>query len=789
MPDQLAKYRQKRDFQLTPEPQGNPHPTTKELRFVVQKHSTRRLHYDFRLELGGSLKSWAVPKGPSLDPSDKRLAVHVEDHPMAYANFEGIIPPKQYGAGTVIVWDRGQWLPEGDPVKGYIAGKLKFRLKGEKLSGGWTLVRTRLTGSADKEQWLLIKERDDAARSTGEYNITDALPDSVLVGRPSAAVRDRQPTKQGGKHPPKQSTGLASNAKKSTLPKQLAPQLATLVETAPSEGFWSYEIKFDGYRLLARVSGTEVKLYTRNGRDWSNKLPAQVKAIKELRLASAWLDGEVVVLGPNGAPSFQGLQNAFDSENTDQMQLFLFDLPYLNGYDLRATPLTERRSLLRGILQTSRSAVLRFSEDFVEAPHDILAAACKLSLEGVIGKQRDAPYVSGRSKNWIKLKCRHRQEFIVGGFTTPQGSRSAFGALLLGVHDADGSLRYSGRVGTGFDEKLLRSIYTDLQPLRVPNSPFSNPPRGQMAHGVQWVRPELVAEVSFAQWTENGIVRQAVFHGLRADKPAREISREHAAVIAPAKASRKTWRTDGENVASVIITHPDRVIDQQSGVSKIELARYYEAIAPWLLPQLKARPVALLRAPEGIGAEQFFQKHMARLAIPSVRILDAALDPGHDALMVIESTEALVGAVQVGMVELHTWNATSTAIERPDRVIFDLDPDPSLPWSRMVEAANLTKALLDELGLQCFLKTSGGKGLHLVVPLARRHTWGGDQAILRSCCEAPCHHYSHALQRQDGTTKSNQQNIRRLSAQPPRREYRVGLFRSCASWNPRFDAA
>jgi bifunctional non-homologous end joining protein LigD len=461
-----------------------------------------------------------------------------------------------------------------------------------------------------------------------------------------------------------------------------------------------------------------------------------VRAIKQLGLTSAWLDGEIVVLEKNGAPSFQALQNAFDTEDTQSIQLFLFDLPYLNGYDLRAVPLQQRRAALRSILGKNPLPALHFSEDFRERPHDILAAACKLSLEGVIGKRRDAPYVSGRSKTWIKLKCGQRQEFIVGGYTAPQGSRSGFGALLLGVHDADGELRYAGRVGTGFDEKLLRSVYAALQPLKVSKSAFANPPSGRLAQGVQWVRPTLVAEASFAQWTEGGIVRHAVFHGLRIDKPAREIGREKTDMPDIQKKKSKTaLQKNGDSVAGVAISHPDRVIDPFSGVTKIELARYYEAISARLLPHLKARPVALLRAPEGINAEQFFQKHRAHLAIPKVRILGAKLDPGHEPLMVIDSTEALVGAAQMGTLELHTWNAIATSIERPDRMIFDLDPDPALPWSRMVEAATLTKALLDELGLQSFLKTSGGKGLHLVVPLARRHSWDSVKRFSQAVAE------------------------------------------------------
>lgn len=736
MADKLVTYRRKRDFRVTPEPRGGG-ARAAALRFVVQKHAARRLHYDFRLEMEGVLKSWAVPKGPSLDPEDKRLAVHVEDHPLTYIDFEGVIPPKQYGAGEVQVWDRGRWFPQGDPLAGYKAGKLKFFLRGKKLSGGWTLVRTRLTGSGGKEQWLLIKERDTAARPAAEYNIIEALPDSVL---PKQAARENIPPRRDVEEQRRRETGGHSSdaaaltgAKKAPLPATIGPQLATLVNNLPSQGKWLYELKFDGYRILARAEGKTVRLYTRNGNDWTQKLPGLARAVGSMGLKQAWLDGEIVVLGKNGVPDFQALQNAFEGNRLDRIQYFIFDLPYYAGYDLHRTPLSERRALLRRLLASHAGNGLHFSDDFMENPRHLLATACRLSFEGIIAKRRDASYVAGRSKSWLKLKCGLRQEFVIGGYTDPQGSRPAFGALLLGVQE-DGGLRYVGRVGTGFDENRLRAVHQRLQALAAEHAPFENPPRER---GLHWVKPRLVAEVSFSQWTQDGIIRQAVFHGLRADKPAAEIKREQpqAVCTVPAGQPARLFRPAGNTVAGIKISHPDRVIDKHSGLTKIDLARYYEAVAPSMLPYMKSRPVALVRAPDGIDGELFFQKHDEHSSIPGARFLDKKFDPGHAPLMVLDSVTALVGAAQMGAVEFHSWNATVPAIEHPDRFVLDLDPDPSLPWDTVIEATELTKALLDELGLRSFLKTSGGKGLHIMVPLVRRHSWeevhGFSQGVAR----------------------------------------------------------
>lgn len=722
----LSEYNRKRDFEITAEPSGST-PTGKRkasaLSFVIQKHAARNLHYDFRLELDGVLLSWAVPKGPSLDPSQKRLAVHVEDHPLGYGSFEGSIPAGQYGAGDVIVWDRGVWQPHDEPRTAYAAGKLKFTLVGEKLSGDWTLVRTRLKGSGDKEQWLLIKEKDPQARPAAEYDIVAAEPDSVLSDASLGAPKPTAKPKLKAKAKPKKAA--------TALPEQFSPQLATLVDRAP-EGDWRYEIKFDGYRMLARIRDGEVRLFTRNGHDWTERLPRQAKALQALKLKDSWLDGEMVSLNGDGLPDFQALQNAFDVGRSLDIVYYLFDAPFLNGADQREAPVEQRRAALKAALSGSRSKLLRFSEAFAANQRDIFESACDLSLEGVIGKRAGSPYSSSRNADWIKLKCRLRQEFVIIGYTRPQGSRSGFGALLLAVND-DSGLVYAGRVGTGFDQAALKTIYAQLTPLERKASPLAKPLTSAQARGVHWVEPTLVGEVQFAEWTREGVVRQAAFVGMRSDKPAAQIIHEQprtAKSLKAPKASSAKKTSDGVN-----ITHPERIIDTQSGTQKQQLAAFYQSISEWVLPFLRHRPVSLLRAPEGVDGEQFFQKHSERLAIPNIKQLDPSLDPGHARLMEIDSPRALLGAVQMGTIELHTWGATTDKIETPDLFVLDLDPDPALPWKTMLEAAQLTLSVLDELGLEAYVKTSGGKGLHLIVPLARRDGWDTVKAFAKAVAQ------------------------------------------------------
>jgi bifunctional non-homologous end joining protein LigD len=740
----LDDYNRMRDFSATSEPaavkrSGRETATDHALQFCIQKHDASHLHYDFRLELDGALKSWAVPKGPSLDPKVKRLAVHVEDHPLDYATFEGSIPEGHYGAGDVIVWDRGVWIPLEDPHKAYAKGKLKFELQGEKLGGIWNLVRTHMPGK--KENWFLIKHQDSAARPQDDYDVLVAEPDSVLsertlVTKPKLAAEQSKPPKKAPAKARKQATGKLTGAHKAKLPAQLKPELATLVDSAP-EGQWSYEIKFDGYRIMARIDHDQVQLFTRNGHDWTHKLPQQAAALAALGLESAWLDGEMVVANEHGVPDFQALQNAFEGGSSGNILYYLFDLPYLNGVDLREVPVEERRAALATVLGSHEQPLLHFSEAFDETPDALLNSACQMQMEGLIGKRLGSPYVSRRSGDWIKLKCKHRQEFVIVGYTDPKGSRSAFGALLLGLHDRDsGELRYAGKVGTGFNESTLKSILAQLKPLQVKKAAVVNPPSGFEVKGVHWLKPKLLAEVAFAEMTKDGSVRHAVFHGLRDDKPAKGITEERAKPVktaekkTPAKKPPKKAQPSNDETAPsqlglangrVRITHPDRVIDAVSGTTKMQLAEYYASVAEWILPQLKERPVALVRAPDGIAGELFFQKNAERLAIPGITTLDK--DVTGQPVMLINNAEALIGAVQMSTVELHTWNATTVDLDKPDRFVLDLDPDPALPWKSMVEATALTLTVLDELGLKAFLKTSGGKGIHLVVPLTRKLGW------------------------------------------------------------------
>ncbi|WP_449105824.1 DNA ligase D [Pseudomonas mohnii] len=743
----LEKYNNMRDFKESPEPsgvatsaKGKRKGKAHALQFCIQKHDASHLHYDFRLELDGVLKSWAVPKGPSLDPKVKRLAVHVEDHPIDYAIFEGSIPEGHYGAGEVIVWDRGVWIPQDDPAQAYAKGRLKFELQGEKLAGLWNLVRTHMPGK--QEQWFLIKHQDGAARPEADYDVVAAEPDSVLsersivakasgAGKPAKAKAIKKPVTPARK----EKSGPLTGARKAGLPELIKPELATLVEKVP-DGQWRYEVKFDGYRIMARIDHDEVKLFTRNGHDWTHKLPGQAEALAALHLESAWLDGEMVVVDEEGVPDFQALQNAFEAGRSDHIVYYLFDLPYLNGVDLREVPVEERRAALATVLKATDHPLLRFSDGFDEEPQALLNSACQMRMEGLIGKRVGSPYVSRRSSDWIKLKCKHRQEFVIVGFTDPKGSRSAFGALLLGLHDrGSGELRYAGKVGTGFNEATLASLHDQLKPLQTKKPAVVNPPEGAEFKTVHWLKPRLLAEVAFAEITRDGSVRHAVFHGLRDDKPAKDITEERATTVktAPEKKSGAAKTTAapknadpapsqiGLDKGKVRITHPDRIIDASSGTTKMQLAQYYASVAEWILPELKDRPVALVRAPDGIAGELFFQKNAEHLAIPGITTLDPKLTG--QPMMVINNAEALIGAVQMSTVELHTWNATSDNLDKPDRFVLDLDPDPALPWKRMVEATQLTLSVLDELGLKAFLKTSGGKGIHLVVPLTRKLGW------------------------------------------------------------------
>ncbi|MDQ0142084.1 DNA ligase D [Cupriavidus necator] len=706
----LDRYASKRDFGVTPEPTGKPKRRSEPaqpLRFVVQKHWARRLHYDFRLELDGVLLSWAVPKGPSYDPAEKRIAVHVEDHPLDYADFEGEIPPKQYGAGAVIVWDRGTWTPVGDPRDGMAAGKLLFDLHGQKLTGRWELVRIARPGDKS-EQWILFKKRDAWARPLAEFDVLAALPDSVIA-RPLRPLNV-----ETGAAPDEDPDTAVRRAPRARLPAKLEPQLATLSPTLPSGTGWIIETKFDGYRLLARIDDARATLFTRNGHDWTRKLSSLASEIEKLDISQGWLDGEIVVLR-DGMPDFNALQNAIDGHRHDAIVYFAFDLPYWEGRDLRGLPLAQRRARL-ATLVADRSERVRFSEAFEAPPADMFQAACKLGLEGLMFKRADAPYVSARTQTWLKAKCKLRQEFVIGGFSDREGAVAEVGRLYLGVY-ADGDLVYTGGVGTGWDGATAAALRKRLAALEIDRSPFATEAHasgrwgGRRPATVQWVTPKLVAEVEFSEWTPDGQIRHASFKGLRTDHPAKAIRRE---------AVRTAVTPQG--IPAIKVTNPERVIDQSRGITKVELVRYYESVASVMLPHLAERPLSLVRAPDGIDAPTFFQKH-AETAMPGLTERPASLWPGHAALLTADSPEAIVAAAQMNVVEFHTWNSTARHIDRPDRVIFDLDPGEGVAWETMLEAAMLVRTLLDELGLQCWLKTSGGKGLHVVVPLAPRRSY------------------------------------------------------------------
>jgi bifunctional non-homologous end joining protein LigD len=706
----LTRYRKKRDFRLTPEPASSVAATagTAQPGFVVQKHWASRLHYDFRLELDGVLVSWALPKGLCYDPKEKRIAIRVEDHPLEYAAFEGTIPARQYGAGTVIVWDRGTWEPVGDPRKAMAAGKIVFRLHGEKLAGLWELVK--ISRPEDKQaQWMLFKKRDEWAQSLAQYDVIRALPDSIIT-RPLGLVEEREPKNVQPARDSVSEIDLTA-APNAPLPARLEPQRATLASSLPTTGDWIVESKLDGYRLLARVDKGRARLFTSGGHDWTRKLASLAAAVEKLPVSSGWLDGEIVVLNA-GLPDFGALQNAIDGASDQDIIYFLFDLPFVNGQDLRNVPLWTRRSVLSRLLENEGDRI-RFSQDFDAPVTRIFEAAAGLGLEGLMLKRRDARYESGRTQTWLKAKSRLRQELVVCGFTARGGKDGEVGSLLLGYY-AGNKLHNAGSVGTGWNARVGRDLWNRLIPLELTEPPFdvalSKPGRWsrRTAGAERWVLPELVAEVEFAEWTGEGVVRQASFKGLRVDKPARRVVRESGVALAPAPKPQ------------VKVTHPQRIVDPASGVTKLDLVRYYESVVEWMLPHLAGRPLAMVRAPTGLSGELFFQKHAERTGMPGLKAHDRSLWLNHPPLLTIDTIDALMSAAQMNVVEFHTWNSTVARIDRPDRVIFDLDPGEGVKWKQIQEAAVLVHSLLTELGLRAWLKTSGGKGLHVVVPLTPR---------------------------------------------------------------------
>lgn len=711
----LEVYRRKRDFQRTPEPRGTKTARHTGYGYVIQKHDARRLHYDFRLELDGVLKSWAVPKGPSLNPHEKRLAVHVEDHPIEYGRFEGNIPKPEYGAGSVIVWDRGTWIPEGDARDAYRRGHLHFRLEGEKLRGDWKLIRTNANNKSDgKDHWLLMKV-DDAFAS--DVDIVDVLPDSVTTGRSVADVRANR-----------------SRATKAAvkLPRELRPQLATLVEHAPDGPDWWHEIKYDGYRVLCRVEKQTARLYSRNGKDLTRKMAALARAIERLPgLESGWLDGEVVALQADGRTSFDALQAALSEGRDRDMVYYLFDLPYVNHTDLTQEPLRVRKARLAALLSTRATGPLRFS-DHVQGDGKLFhKQACEFGLEGVVSKRADAVYRSTRNADWVKSKCRLRQEFVIGGYSEPAGARAGLGALLLGVY-TDDQFRYSGRVGTGFDDKTLRLLRRRLDALAVDAAPFAPPLPAEAKRGtVHWVKPQTVVEIEFTGWTDDGMVRHGSFRGVRQDKPARDVVRER-----PTPLEMPTARaTPGTTRRAPKLTHADKVLYPEDGLTKKDLALYYESVADWFLAEARNRPLTLVRCPDGYNKECFFQKHASAGMPDAVRRIPITEDGSTKQYLAIDSLDGVHALVQMGVLEMHVWGARIDQPENPDRLVFDLDPDPAVAWADVIAAAQFTRARLAELGLESFARTTGGKGLHVVVPLVRRHDWATAKAFAKALAE------------------------------------------------------
>ncbi|MBD9529530.1 DNA ligase D [Paracoccus sp. PAR01] len=728
----LQAYRQMRDFKTTPEPRGRRSRKHGDS-FVIQKHAATRLHYDLRLEMDGVLKSWAVTRGPSLVAGEKRLAVHVEDHPLDYGDFEGTIPKGDYGGGTVIVWDRGRWSPIGDAAKGYAKGHLEFELEGDKLHGRWHLVRMQEKPRDKRENWLLIKADDAFARPKSAPDILTEQPLSVKSGRDIPEVASQAaPTKSRRKPaiPKPEETDPAAldpsglkGAKKAPLPDFIAPMLATLASSAPTGGSWLHEIKFDGYRLQARIDNGQVRLLTRSGHDWTAKLGKRIAdALQALPLQEAILDGELVVETDAGASDFSALQADLAEGRADRFRFYVFDLMHLDGFDLRHLALVERKALLEQIL-TEAPEPLRYSSHFDESGAMVLRHACRIGLEGILSKLRDGPYRSGRDKGWIKSKCSARQEFVIGGFTLSAATPGAIGSLVLGVHDA-GGLHHVGRVGTGFSNRVSADLFTRLEGMQMPDNPFADRLTAQQAANVRFVRPELVAEVEFRAWTADGHLRHAAFRGLREDKAAREITREVAAPAKPIPTKRK-----------VTLTHPDRLYWPEEGVTKEMLADYYAAVWRHIAPFVIDRPLALLRCPEGITGPKFFQKHAWKGINPRIVQVSDPKGP-KDPLLSIHDLDGLMALVQSAALEIHPWGASLQDWERPDMITMDLDPGEGVGWVQIIDAAREVRQRLTDAGLTAFVKTSGGKGLHVVAPLKPHATWPEVKAFTKAMADA-----------------------------------------------------
>lgn len=729
MPDKLNTYRRKRDFSRSSEPSGTQGKAPETFRYVMHKHAASHDHFDLRLEFEGVFRSWAVPKGPSLQSGEKRLAVEVEDHPLEYGDFEGVIPAGEYGGGTVMLWDRGVWEPSGAPGK----DRLDFRLRGEKLFGRWTLVRIRDKKTASRKpgkNWLLIKRTDnDSLASVESPSPNDR---SVKSGRTMKQIAKEASGDTTLDSTPV-SAGEIAQSRRGKLPAHLPVQLATLAESPPEGDQWLHEIKFDGYRLQAKLIEGKATLLTRNAKDWTRRFPAVREALESLPVKNAIIDGEIVAPQPDGATSFRKLQDYLGSKRlrkVGQVAYQAFDLLFLDDHSLLQTPLAERKEALLALLTSTDRTHIRYSDHVRGQGADFFREVCQLGLEGMVSKQVDARYQQGRQPTWIKTKCTLQEEFVVAGFIPAAGRRRGFRSLLLGTYDR-GRLIYAGRVGSGFSSRLLSILHETMTSIEIEQPPFPElPPETE---GARWIRPEIVVDVAFSEKTSRGLLRHPVFRGLREDKVAREVQ-----MSTLRQNPGNAWDGDNETVvADVPITHPERVLYPDQGVTKADVAEYFGEIAEWVLPHLRGRPLSLLRCPEGLSGDCFFQKHpdknfardVPRVAVPEKQ-------GGKSDFVYVNSVTELVWLVQYGALEFHPWGCQVDDLERPDTLIFDLDPDPNLPWKVIAETARSLRERLSTLGLSSFLQATGGKGLHLIVPVTPKLGWDQLKAFAQAVSRA-----------------------------------------------------
>jgi bifunctional non-homologous end joining protein LigD len=748
--DPLADYKKKRDFSRTAEPAPEPEPKPKSRskpksskpkaeasagpQFVVQRHDARRVHYDLRLEHGGTLKSWAVTRGPSLVAGEKRLAVHTEDHPMQYLDFEGNIPKGEYGGGAMIVWDHGHWEPVFDADKGLKKGHLEFVLHGSRLKGRWHLVRMRPRPGEKKEQWLLIKADDEFARPAGAPEITEEETTSAFSGRTTRelAAEGELRTDHAGRAnvqaarkvaPP--DPGKVKGARKGILPAFLEPTRPQTADKAPSGPGWVHEIKYDGYRIQARIDGDKVRLLTRKALDWTARFAPIAAALKSLGLASALIDGEIVVEDTSGIPSFTLLQADLSANRRDRFRYFVFDLLYCEGFDLTNVTLLARKALLQQIVEAAPAgSPIRFSEHLEGDGPTMFEHACKLGLEGIVSKRGDLPYRSGRGDQWLKVKVTMRQEFVILGYIPSTVAKGLVGALLLGYFDR-GTLYYAGRVGTGYSSAQAKELSDALDAIAAPKPKLGNALPDGAEKGVRWAKPQLVCEVEYRSWTADKLIRQASFKGLREDRAAEEVVLE----VQPDRPKSDV----GRELIRARLTHPERILWPEAGVTKEALAEFYCDIADWILPHIAGRVLSLVRHPSGVNEKGFFAKHAWHGLTGAVRRIDVG---EKDKMLAIDNFEGLLDLVQAGVVEIHPWGSTVADLERPDRLIFDLDPGEDVPWSAVIEGARDVRAKLEELGLASFVKTSGGKGLHVVLPITSSTGWDEAKAFTQSVAEA-----------------------------------------------------